>query len=139
LDPTEIIKISLTQFAPSTCKLLFQNWSGPNRNLVLAGQSTEVVEKFIYLGSCISPGGLTKNEVTLRIGKERAHFSSLQHLRRRRDINLFIMGRVYNAAVRSVLLYGYKIWTLQTEALREFIVGDHPVRVHTTSIQKYAK
>ena len=43
-------------FAPSKCYY---------RNLVLAGQSIEVVDNFICLGSCITPGGLIKYEVTL--------------------------------------------------------------------------
>ena len=37
--------------APSKCKVLLQDWSGPNPNLVLADQSIEMVDKFIYLGS----------------------------------------------------------------------------------------
>ena len=36
-------------FAPSKCKVLLQDWSGPNPNLVLAGQSIEVVDKFACL------------------------------------------------------------------------------------------
>ena len=36
-------------FASSKCKVLLQDWSGPNPNLVLAGQSIDVVDKFIYL------------------------------------------------------------------------------------------
>ena len=80
-------------FAPSKCKVLLQDWSGPNPNL--AEQSIEVVGKFIYLGSCKSPGGLIK-DVMLRIDKARAAFSSLQHLWRRRDIRLSIKGRVYH-------------------------------------------
>ena len=93
-------------FAPSKCKVIQQDWSGPNPNLVLAGQSIELVDKFIYLGSCTRPGGLIKDEVTLPIGKAGAAFSSLQHLWRHRDISLSIKGRVYKSAVRSVLLYG---------------------------------
>ena len=85
----------------------------------------ELVDKFIYLGSCISPGGLIKDEVTLRIGKARAAFSSLQLLWRRRDIRLSIKGRYYKAALRSVLLYGSETWALQKEDLRKPTVFDH--------------
>ena len=68
------------RFTPSKCKVLLQDWLGPNPNLVVAGEPIEVVDKYIYLGSCISPGGLTRNEIGLRIGKARAAFSKLRHL-----------------------------------------------------------
>ena len=111
-------------FAPSKCKVLLQDWSGPNPNLILAGQSIEVVDKFTYLGSFISPEGLIKDDVTLRIGKARADFSSLQHLWRRLD-SLSIKGRVYEASMRSVLLYGSETWALRKGDLRKLTVFDH--------------
>ncbi|KER20188.1 hypothetical protein T265_11207 [Opisthorchis viverrini] len=40
--------------------------------------------------------------------RSRAAFVNLHHLWRRRDISFSVKGRVYNAAVRSILLYGQK-------------------------------
>ena len=80
-------------FAPAKCK-------------VLAGEPIEVVDKYIYLGSCISAGDLAGNEINLRIEKARVAFSQLRHLWRRRDLSLSVKGRVYRVAMRSILLYG---------------------------------
>ena len=110
---------------PQNCKVLLQDWLGPNPNLVLAGEPIEVVDSYIYLGSCISAGGLAGNEVSLRIMKARVAFSNLQHLWRRRDVSLSVKGRVYNAAVRSVLLYGSETWPLRAEDIRRLSVFDH--------------
>ncbi|VDP49657.1 unnamed protein product, partial [Schistosoma mattheei] len=46
------------------------------------------------------------DEVSARIQKARLAFANLRHLWSRRDIRLSTRGRVYCAAVRSVLLYG---------------------------------
>ncbi|VDP46365.1 unnamed protein product, partial [Schistosoma mattheei] len=42
-------------------------------------------------------------------------FANLRHFWRRRDIRLSIKGRVYYAAVRSVLLHGSETWPLRVE------------------------
>ncbi|KER23674.1 LOW QUALITY PROTEIN: hypothetical protein T265_14584 [Opisthorchis viverrini] len=68
-------------------------------NHMLADEPIVVVDKFVYLGSCISPGGLAKDEISILIGKARAAFANLRHLWRRRDISFSVKGRVYNAAV----------------------------------------
>ncbi|VDP31244.1 unnamed protein product [Schistosoma margrebowiei] len=52
-------------------------------------------------------------------------FANLRHLWRRRDICLSIKGRVYCAAVRSVLLYGSETWPLRVEDTRKLLVFDH--------------
>ena len=93
------------RFTPPKCKVLLQDWVGSNPNLTLAGELISVVGHFNYLGSLISPGGLTKEEVTQSIAKATAAFTNLRHLWRH-DISLSIEGRVYNAAKRSILLYG---------------------------------
>ena len=68
------------RFTPAKCKVLLQDWAGSNLNLFIAGEPIDVVDSFIYLGSCISPGGLVQDEVNLRIGKARAAVSNLRHL-----------------------------------------------------------
>ena len=113
------------RFTPPKCKVLLQDWVGSNPNLILAGEPISVVDHFNYLGSLISPGGLAKEEVTQRIAKASAAFANLRHLWRRRDISLSIKGRVYNAAVRSILLYGSETWPLRAEDSRKISVFDH--------------
>ena len=91
---------------------------------MLAGEPIEVVDRYVYLSSCISVGGLAGNEISLRIMKARAASSNLQHLWRRRDVNLSVKGKVYNAAVRSVLLYGSETWPLRADVRRPSVF-DH--------------
>ncbi|KER19410.1 hypothetical protein T265_15549, partial [Opisthorchis viverrini] len=112
-------------FTPAKCKVLLQDWVGSNPSLMLADEPIEVVDKFVYLDSCISPGGLTKDEISIRIGKARAASANLRHLWRRRHISFYVKGRVYNAAVRSILLYGSETWSLRAEDIKRLSVFDH--------------
>ncbi|VDO53318.1 unnamed protein product [Schistosoma margrebowiei] len=73
---------------------------------------------FARLVQCVhkvssAPCGLVCDEISERILKARLAFVNLRHLWRRRDIRLSTKGRVYRAAVRSVLLYG-NIWDVLT-------------------------
>ncbi|TNN06710.1 polyprotein, partial [Schistosoma japonicum] len=43
----------------------------------------------------------------------------------RQDIRLLTKGRVYCAAVRSVLIYGCETWPLRIEDIRRLQVFDH--------------
>ena len=90
-------------FAPAKCKVLLQDWSGSSPNLVLAGEPVEVVDKYIYLGSCISAGGLARKGTSLRIGKVRAAgvFRSTSAVPTR--------CQLVSAALRSILLYDSQI------------------------------
>ncbi|KAG5450806.1 hypothetical protein CSKR_101413 [Clonorchis sinensis] len=63
---------------------------------------------------------LAKDDISIRIGKARAAFVNLHHLWRRRDVSLSVKGRGYNAAARSVLLYGSETWPLRTEDVKDF-------------------
>ncbi|VDO73851.1 unnamed protein product [Schistosoma margrebowiei] len=111
-------------FSPSKCKLLLQDWSASTPELRIGSEVVERVDNFTYLGSLISPNGLVCDEISARIRKARLAFANLRHLWRRRDIRLSIKGRVYCAAVRSVLIYGSETW---------------PSRVEDTPISTYQK
>ncbi|KER24813.1 hypothetical protein T265_07598 [Opisthorchis viverrini] len=113
------------RLTPTRCKALLQDWVGSNPSLMLADEPIEVVDKFVYLGSCISPGGLTEDEISIRIGKATAVFANLRHLWRRRDISFSVKGRVYNAALRSILLYGSETWPLHAEDVKRLSALDH--------------
>ncbi|KER19088.1 hypothetical protein T265_15666, partial [Opisthorchis viverrini] len=52
----------------------------------------------------VNPVGLAKDDIYIRIEKARAAFASLRHLWCRRDIRFSVKCRVYNAAMRSILL-----------------------------------
>ena len=111
-------------FAPTKCKVLLQDWTAQAPVLSIGNETLELTEKFVYLGSCISPSGLTEESLS-RIGKARAAFAALRHLWRRHDIHLALKGRVYSATVRSVLLYGCETWSTRKEDLQRLSVFDH--------------
>jgi hypothetical protein len=112
-------------FAPAKCKMLVQDWQGPVPALTLAGDSLDLVDSFVYLGSHITTGGGIGEEVSARIAKARLAFGNLKHLWRRRDIRLSLKGRVYCAAVRSVLLYACETWPLRAADARRLSAFEH--------------
>ncbi|KAH9587822.1 ATP-binding cassette sub- A member 3 [Schistosoma haematobium] len=112
-------------FAPSKCKVLLQDWQDSNPVLTLDGEQIEVVEKFVYLGSCISAGGGVSDEINARIVKARAAHVNLGHLWRLRDVSLAVKVRIYNSSVRAVLLYACETWPLRVEDVRRLSVFDH--------------
>jgi hypothetical protein len=112
-------------FAPAKCKVLLQDIQSLNMPLAIRGEALEVVERFTYLGSCISSDGSMTDEVTTRISKARIAFANLRHLWRQKGISLGLKGRVYQTTVRAVLLYGCETWPLRAEDLRRLQVFDH--------------
>ena len=95
-------------FAPSKCKVMYQDWDSPEPPLTLNGVRLDVVDHFTYLGSCLSKDGSIGPEINARISKAWLAFANLLHLWRRNDVSLPVKGRVYNAAVRSFCCTGVK-------------------------------
>ncbi|RTG89940.1 uncharacterized protein DC041_0008593 [Schistosoma bovis] len=87
--------------------------NGCNPVLTLDGEQIEVVDKFVYLGSCISAA--------------RAVYANLGHLWRLR--------RIYNASVRAVLFYACETWPLRVEGVRRLSVFDHRCLQRIADIQ----
>jgi hypothetical protein len=112
------------RFAPAKCKILLQDWAGSEPNLSIAGTPLEIVDRFTYLGSIITASSNVSDDINHRIVKARAAFASLRHIWRRRDVRLAVKGRLYNACVRSVLLYGSETWPLRVEDVNKISVFD---------------
>jgi hypothetical protein len=94
--------------------------------LRLGEDTIETVDKFKYLGSLILPNGQAKDEVKARIDNARKAFLQLKNaLWRRTEISLRTKVRVYQAAIRPVLLYGCETWPLRKEDIRRLEVFDH--------------
>ena len=55
------------RFAPRKCKMMLQYWVGVTPNLSIRGQFIERVDKFTYLGSCITPDGSIAEKLCSRI------------------------------------------------------------------------
>ncbi|CAH8653167.1 unnamed protein product [Dicrocoelium dendriticum] len=75
------------------CNAFLQDCQGSPPALTLVGDQLEVVQKFNYLGSCVSALGI-EDELTNRVATARSAFANLLHLWRRRDITLALKGRV---------------------------------------------
>ncbi len=79
--------------------------------VLLDGEPLEDVDKFKYLGSMFVANGQGTEEIRSRINLARSAFSRLQSgLWSRREISLRTKGRVYQAVVRLILLYGCETW-----------------------------
>ncbi len=75
--------------------------------VLLDGEQLEGVEKFKYLGSIFMANGQGTEEIRSRINLARSAFSHLQScLWSRCEISLRTKSRVYQAVVRSILVYG---------------------------------
>jgi hypothetical protein len=83
------------------------------------------VERFTYLGSCISSDGSVTDEVRARISKARIAFANLRHLWRQKGMSLELKGRVYKATVRAVLLYTSETWPIRVKVLKHLQVFDN--------------
>ncbi|CAH8582840.1 unnamed protein product, partial [Schistosoma intercalatum] len=103
--------------SPSKCKISLQEWVVSAPELMIGSEVIECVDRFMYLdlGSLISPFGLVYDEISARIQKARLAFANLRHLWSRQDIRLPTKGRVYCAAVRSVVLCGSETWPVRVE------------------------
>ncbi|KAA3674994.1 uncharacterized protein DEA37_0001165 [Paragonimus westermani] len=122
-------------FAPSKCKVLLQDWGISNPTFFIAGNPLETVDSFTYLGSTISSACNIADEISARIAKARVAFSKLRHLWRRKDVRLSLKGRVYNACVRSILLYGSETWPVRKQDINRLAVFDHRCLRHLAHIK----
>ena len=113
------------KFAPAKCKTMLFNWTEPVCSFSMENEELEQVEKFTYLGSCISTNGNITGEITAMISNAQAAFSNLRHLWRCTDISLATKDRVYNATVRSTLIYGCETWPLRSGDLHRLQVFYH--------------
>ncbi|VDO64168.1 unnamed protein product [Schistosoma margrebowiei] len=65
------------------------------------------------------------DEISALIQEAQLAFANLRHLWRRRDIRLQTKGRVYCAAVRSVLLYDSETWPVRVGDICRLLVFDY--------------
>ncbi len=93
---------------------------GEQRQAVLLyGELLESVDKFKYLGSMFVANGQGTEEIRSRINLARSAFSRLQScLWSWIEISLRTKGRVYQAVVRSILLYGCETWPVRVAGER---------------------
>ena len=94
--------------------------------LSLEDVDLEDVESFVYLGSTMVPTGQGVAEVERRIGAARSAFGRLRRcLWSRREITSTTKGRIYQAVVRTILLYGCETWPMRVADQRRLEVFDN--------------
>ncbi|KER24955.1 hypothetical protein T265_07517 [Opisthorchis viverrini] len=77
----ELTKVILSfgmHFAPTKCKVMFLDVQLLNTPLTIQGEVLKIVERFTYLGSCISSDCSVRDEVNARICKARVAFANLR-------------------------------------------------------------
>ncbi|KER25966.1 hypothetical protein T265_06663 [Opisthorchis viverrini] len=90
---TKVIPSFGMHFALTKCRVMLLVVQPLNRPLTIQGEVLEVVERFTYLGSCISSDCSVMDEVDARICKARAAFANLRHLWRQSGASLNTRGR----------------------------------------------
>ena len=81
--------------------------------MILAGSNLEVVDKFCYLGDMLDAGGGAKSSTVTRVRSGWKKFRELLPLLTTKVISL--KGELYEACIRSVMLYGSETWPIQVE------------------------
>ncbi|XP_057306970.1 uncharacterized protein LOC130645111 [Hydractinia symbiolongicarpus] len=105
------------QFACKCCKAeIIENKVFPASMMYNSG-SLEIVENFCYLGDMLDSEGGVGRSVTCRIGSAWKKFRELLPLLTSRVLSIEVKGRLYEACVRSVMLYGSETWAVKQEDL----------------------
>lgn len=81
-----------------------------NNNFVIDNTTIEDVQKFNYLGSIISTKGGCEEDIANRIKQARAAFARLWATWRSPHLSRNTKLRIFNACIKSTLLYGSETW-----------------------------
>ncbi|XP_057314191.1 uncharacterized protein LOC130655450 [Hydractinia symbiolongicarpus] len=105
------------QFVCKHCKgEIIENEVFPALMMYNSG-SLEIVKNFCYLGDMLGSEGGVGRSVTCRIGSAWKKFRELLPLLPSRVLSIEVKGRLYEACVRSVMLYGSETWAVKQEDL----------------------
>ena len=78
-----------------------------------------MVDKFMYLGSCVSADSEISEEVSNHIGKVSKAFGCLQQpIFRNQHLSVDTKRLVYKTVAMPILLYGLKTWVVKTDSLK---------------------
>ncbi|XP_057306088.1 uncharacterized protein LOC130644476 isoform X2 [Hydractinia symbiolongicarpus] len=105
------------QFVCKRCKgEIIENEVFPASMMYNSG-SLEIVENFCYLVDMLGSEGGVGRSVTCRIGSAWKKFRELLPLLTSRVLSIEVKGRLYEACIRSVMLYGSETWAVKQEDL----------------------
>ena len=95
------------------------------KTVTLGGNNFDVVNQFCYLGDMLGAGGGAETSTVARIRSGWKKFRELLPLLTSRVISHKVKGRLYNACVRSVILYGSETWPLKEEDIQRICRTDN--------------
>ena len=77
----------------------------------------ELVEKFCYLGDMLCAGGGAEEASRTRVRSAWGQFNELAPVLTKRGVSLKLKGKIYDACVQRVLVYGSETWAIKAEDL----------------------
>ena len=98
-------------------KLMTNNTSGINTEIIINGQKLEILPSFKYLGSVITDEG-SKPAILFRIAQTTAALTRLKPVWIDKSISLSSKIRLMHSLVTSIFLYVCESWTLTAELQR---------------------
>ena len=98
-------------------------WGGGGEGgVVVEGGVVGVVTQFCYLGDVLDSEGGAERAVRARVAAEWGKWREILGLLLNKGILLAQRGMVFDACIRSVMLYGEEMWAL-TKRLEGVLVG----------------
>ncbi|VDP85097.1 unnamed protein product [Schistosoma mattheei] len=83
------------------------------------GKALEDMESFTYLGSIIDELRRSGKNVKSRTGKARAPFLQLKNICNLKQLSANIKFRIFNANIKTVLVYGAETWKTTTTIVKK--------------------
>ncbi|XP_062704756.1 uncharacterized protein LOC134287060 [Aedes albopictus] len=96
-------------------------------NVTIDGDSFEVVEEFVYLGSLLTADNNVSREIRRRIISGSRAYYGLQKKLRSKKIHPRTKCTMYKTLIRPVILYGHETWTMLEEDLQTLGVFERRV------------
>lgn len=115
------------RFAPQKCAILPIN-DPPivtSQQLKLYDSPIPIVDQFTYLGSVFNNLGKCQQDIQRRIAIASATFQAMTNLWDSPKVTRRTKANVYNACVRSIVLYGCESWTLRQQDSQALSVFDN--------------
>ena len=81
--------------------------------VVLDGETFEVVDEFIYLGTLVTCDNKVSREIRRRIAAANRAFYGLRNQLRSRSLQIRTKLALYKTLLLPVALYGHESWTLK--------------------------
>ena len=103
---------------------VFDDTSTPPSNVSVLDHDVEVVDSFVYLGSCIGVHGGSERDICRRIEKARSCMKSQDRNIWRSSISLQTKIRLYNVYILPILLYGADTWSMTVASSRRLDAFD---------------